>query len=48
MDELIAEVRGMRDDLSAGKIAVYLDGVKVTAGVARTVEKQGTNNYGKH
>jgi len=45
MDELIAEVKGLRDDLNAGKVAVYLDGVKVTAGVARTVDKQGTNHY---
>ena len=45
MNELIAEVKGMRDDLTAGKIAVYLDGVKVTAGVARTVDRQGTNHY---
>ena len=44
-EALIAEIKGLRDDLSAGKIAVYLDGVKVTAGVAKTVDKQGTNNY---
>jgi len=45
MDELIAEVKGLRDDLNAGKVAVYLDGVKVTAGVSKTVDKQGTNHY---
>jgi hypothetical protein len=46
MDDLIAEVKGLRDDLNAGKVAVYLDGVKVTAGVSRTVATQGTNHYG--
>ena len=45
MDDLIAEVKGLRDDLNAGKVAVYLDGVKVTAGVSKTVDKQGTNHY---
>ena len=46
MDELIAEVKGLRDDLNADKVAVYLDGTKVTAGVSRTVATQGTNHYG--
>lgn len=33
-DELLSEIRGLRSDLLAGKIAVYMDGENVTAAIA--------------
>lgn len=45
-DELIAEIKALRADLNSGKIAVYMDGKKVTASVSRVVDKVGTNSYG--
>jgi len=47
MDELISEIKGLRDDLKAGKIAVHMDGVKVTSSVSRVVDKLSGNSY-KH
>lgn len=46
MDELITEIKALRTDLNAGKIAVYMDGVKVTSGVTKVVSKQSSNSYG--
>ena len=43
--DLINEIRGLREDLNTGKVAVYLDGQKVTAGVSRVVSKVGSNSY---
>lgn len=43
---LIAEMKGLRSDLSSGKIGVNMDGKKVTAAVGRVVGKDGTNSYG--
>ena len=43
--ELITEIRGLREDLNNGKVAVYLDGQKVTAGVSRVVSRVGSNSY---
>ena len=45
-DELIQEIRGLRKDLNDGKVAVYMDGRKVTASVSRVVDRMGTNMYG--
>jgi hypothetical protein len=47
MDELISEIKGLRDDLKAGKIAVHMDGTKVTSSVSRVVDKLTGNSY-KH
>ena len=43
--DLLNEIRGLREDLNNGKVAVYLDGQKVTAGVSRVVSRIGTNSY---
>jgi hypothetical protein len=44
--ELIDEIKGLRSDLNSGKIAVYVDGRKVTSSVSRVVDKVSTNSYG--
>jgi hypothetical protein len=43
--DLINEIRGLRDDLINGKVGVYLDGKKVTAGVARVSNASSFNVY---
>jgi hypothetical protein len=45
-DELIQEIRGLRKDLTTGKVAVYMDGRKVTSAIDRVVDRLGTNYYG--
>lgn len=45
LNNLIAEVKGMRDDLKAGKIAVYMDSQKVTNNIGRQADKSTRNNY---
>jgi hypothetical protein len=47
MDDLINEVKALRADMAAGKIAVHMDGAKVTAGVSRVVDRIGSNSYAK-
>ena len=47
MDELIAEIKGLREDMASGKIGVNMDGKKVTAGVSRVVATSSTNAYHK-
>ena len=47
MDELIAEIKGLREDMATGKIGVNMDGKKVTAGVSRVVATSSTNSYHK-
>lgn len=44
-DELLREIKGLRKDLNDGKVAVYMDGRKVTASVSRVVDRIGTNSY---
>jgi hypothetical protein len=44
--ELIDEIKGLRSDLNSGKIAVYVDGRKVTSSVSRVADKVSTNSYG--
>jgi hypothetical protein len=44
--ELLTEIRGLRSDLNSGKIAVYVDGRKVTSSVSRVVDRVSTNSYG--
>lgn len=43
--DLITEIRGLREDLNSGKVAVYLDGQKVTSGVSKVVSRVGSNSY---
>lgn len=43
--ELLNEIKGLRGDLNAGKIAVYIDGIKVTSAVANNVDKSTSNSY---
>jgi hypothetical protein len=43
--DLLNEIRGLREDLNNGKVAVYMDGQKVTAGVSRVVSRVGSNSY---
>ena len=47
MDELIAEIKGLRADLASGKIGVNMDGQKVTARISSVVDKSSTNAYAK-
>jgi hypothetical protein len=47
MDELIGEIKALRADMAAGKIAVHMDGAKVTAGVSKVVDRIGSNSYAK-
>ena len=42
---LLAEIKGLRDDLISGKVGVYMDGTKVTAAIAKVVDKVGSNSY---
>lgn len=45
MKMLLDEIRGLRTDLNNGKVAVYMDGAKVTASVSKVVNRQATNQY---
>jgi hypothetical protein len=45
--ELIDEIKGLRADLIAGKIAVNIDGQKVTSNVGKVVSRNSTNSYAK-
>jgi hypothetical protein len=42
---LLDEIKGLRADLNAGKIAVNMDGTKVTSAVSRVASKVGSNSY---
>ena len=42
---LLEELRGLRKDLTDGKVAVYIDGKKVTAAVSTSYGKQSYNSY---
>jgi transcriptional regulator with XRE-family HTH domain len=44
-DQLIAEIKGLRSDLAAGKVAVYMDTEKVTSKIGRQVDQSSRNNY---
>jgi hypothetical protein len=43
--DLITEIRGLREDLNNGKVAVYMDGQKVASSLSRVVNKIGSNSY---
>ncbi len=45
--ELIDEIKGLRADLSSGKISVHMDGQKVTSRISAIVDKGSSNSYGK-
>jgi hypothetical protein len=45
MTALLDEIRGLREDLNSGKIAVYMDGKNVTTKVASIASKSTKNNY---
>jgi hypothetical protein len=47
MDALISEIKGLRADLMAGKIAVNMDGASVTSRVSSHVERGSKNSYAK-
>ena len=42
---LIDEIKGLRTDLNTGKIAVYMDGERVTSRVSKVVDRIGSNSY---
>ena len=46
MDAVVTEIKGLRTDLNAGKIAVYLNGEKVTRGIKSVVDDTKVNSYG--
>lgn len=45
LNSMISEIKALRADMASGKIAVYMDGSKVTAGVSNATEKSTRNNY---
>jgi hypothetical protein len=45
LNAMIAEIKGLRADMAAGKISVHMDGAKVTAGVSNQVNKSTRNNF---
>jgi transcriptional regulator with XRE-family HTH domain len=45
LNAMIAEIKGLRADMASGKIAVHMDGAKVTAGVSNQVSKNTRNNF---
>jgi len=47
MSALLDEIKGLRADLNSGKVAVYLDGKKVTSTVARVANTSSVNTYTK-
>ena len=47
MDELITEIKGLRADLTSGKIGVNMDGASVTARVSSHVDRSNKNSYAK-
>jgi hypothetical protein len=45
LQAVVTEIKALRADLSAGKIAVYMDAQKVTNGVSKTVDQSTRNSY---
>lgn len=45
LNSMISEIKALRADMASGKIAVYMDGQRVTAGVSNVTEKSTRNNY---
>lgn len=47
MDALLNEIKGLRTDLNSGKVAVYIDGKKVTGTVASVSSRATSNTYNR-
>ena len=45
MGPLIAEIKGLRADLAAGKISINMDGRKVTSGITKIAGQSSANSY---
>ena len=45
LNALLGEIKALRADMNSGKIAVHMDGAKVTSGIAKQVEKNSRNNF---
>lgn len=45
LNAMINEIKALRADLAAGKIAVNMDGAKVAAGIGRVVDGNSRNNF---
>lgn len=45
MGPLIAEIKGLREDLAAGKISINMDGRKVTSGITKIAGQSSANSY---
>jgi hypothetical protein len=45
MGAIVSAIVGLRNDMAGGKIGVYMDGSKVTAGVAGNAGQSTRNNY---
>ena len=45
LNTMIAEIKALRADMASGKIAVHMDGAKVTAGISSQVDKSTRNNF---
>jgi hypothetical protein len=45
LNAMINEIKALRADMASGKIAVHMDGAKVTAGVSNQINKNTRNNF---
>ena len=45
LNAMIGEIKALRADLTAGKVAVYMDGVKLTNGIGKQAERTSRNNF---
>jgi endonuclease III len=45
LNAMIEELKALRADMASGKIGVFMDGSKVTAGIAKQVDKNTRNHY---
>ena len=43
--DLLSEIKGLRQDLTSGKVGVYMDGVKVTSAIAKVYDRVGSNAF---
>lgn len=45
LNAMIDELKALRADMASGKIGVFMDGSKVTSGIAKQVDKNTRNHY---
>ena len=45
LNAMIEELKALRADMASGKIGVFMDGTKVTSGIAKQVDKNTRNHY---